>query len=1630
MRCVTTFCAVFIVLTLQTTAAACLPLDFVENCGQWPSETRFVAGRGEMTAILELRGIAVRRGAYRLRLNFEGAAETELIGEAARATQYNFFLGADPARWQSQVVAYTSVLYRGLYHRIDLRVREQDGRLEYDLLLAPNADLDRVRIRCDDIQSLRITPDGALEMQTPAGILRQSPPKTWETLPDGRTRPVDCRFQILDAQHYGFTAPARNPDLPLTIDPGLEWSTYIGGFGSEQVTAAAVALDGTGDVFVAGFMNSPDFPFFTDPNFTWNQNRLFVARLSADGSTLHWATLMGGWYSLITYHGLAAAPDGGVVVAGENFSPDFPTTPGAYDRIANTSDAFVVRLDASGAVVFSTFLGGSNGEKGYAVGFDPAGNIIVGGETSSPDFPTTPGAFDRTYANPSDATQGDAHGDIFITRLTPDGSAITYSTFIGGRSADVLEDMEVDSLGNVNIAGWITGHNIEVFPTTADAFDRTWSGSQDSIFARLRPDGAGSADLKYSTLMGGSNADNFYAIALDPLNPDIITLAGMTWSDNFPVTPGVVKTTNPRASELFESQAAVVARFHVGTRRLLWSTYVGPVGPAANIRATDVTVNSAGEPIVIGLMGDRYFPTTRGAFDRLPEGFLNGGGDFIARLSANASQYLYSTYFGSGDVDSFFLSPRIAYVGGNTVVVAGATGAANFPVTAGAYDKSYNHLDDLGTDAFVFRFTTEPDASGDLTVGTPTPFSPPNGATFPQGSYVGRLQWTEVLDASGIDGYEFQMSSRPDFINAIPGTTHIPEIIYPAPGSGDAGLALGTTYWRVRAYDRAGNVGTWSATSSFRLDVPNSPPAIQFFDTYPRKIVGGQSAVGVLHLDNPAPAGGLTATLHLRYNTSVGFVAPNRPIPVSVPTSVTVPAGAISVLFDITSTPLTSSLAVDVVAILNGIGKSVVLTVETGPETEVASLVVNPNTVTGGNTSTGTITLRQPAPPGGLVVDLATSHPQAARVPASITVPAGEIRATFPITTLPMQFDIDSYVDASTSRSLTRQYIFVKPPGWPKLNSFTLDRTEATGGTIVTGRVDFSGTVPFSVWPAFLDARVMTYSSDPAVAGMSPFVAVWSGNTSESFFFLVHSVPTNTTLQLFAAYDDVVLSQPLLVRAGPPVTLASVTLNVSTVRGTHGGVATVNLSAPAPAGGVSVLFTATDPSIYFSSHPVAFVSQGSTSAMVAFLANAVEETKTVNIVASYGNSSASAPVTVIPSDGAERWVTSVTMNPGTVAAGSSSTGTLTLNEPAPVGGVIVQLFSDSSAAAVPASVTVPQGALSANFLVSTATVTSNVTAKIYALLNFSVGGVLNITAAAAPSPTPAAPTLVSPVNDATVSQPVTFDWNNVANAASYEIQVDDSSTFSAPLVRNMTSTVSQTTVTGLQAVRHWWRVRARNSAGVAGPFSTIRRFTPRATTTTPSAPSLSSLALNPTSVTGGNNSQGTVTLTGAAPSSGAVVTLGSGNASVVSVPSSVTVASGATSASFAITTRAVTASTPVTLFASYSNLTRSATLNVNPPLAGPLAAPSLVSPANDARFSPGANITFDWSDVSGAASYTIQIDDHDSFPSPWLVNQTVTSSTFSTSTLPTRTMWFRVRANDASGNPGNWSSIRRFEVKD
>jgi hypothetical protein len=288
-------------------------------------------------------------------------------------------------------------------------------------------------------------------------------------------------------------------------------------------------------------------------------------------------------------------------------------------------------------------------------------------------------------------------------------------------------------------------------------------------------------------------------------------------------------------------------------------------------------------------------------------------------------------------------------------------------------------------------------------------------------------------------------------------------------------------------------------------------------------------------------------------------------------------------------------------------------------------------------------------------------------------------------------------------------------------------------------------------------------------------------------------------------------------------------------------------------------------------------------------------------------------------------LSSLSVNPTSIVGGRSATGTITLSAPAPNNGVVVSLSNDSSTAAVPANVTVPAGSSSANFAITTPSVTATTTATISA----ASGGVtrtatLTVTAAAPP-----APTLVSPANRATPAQPVTLQWSSIQNATSYDVQVDDTQAMSEPFVANPTVTAPTVTLTDLPVRELWWRVRAQDAAGVFGPFSATRRFTPEGST--PSAATLSAVSMNSAGVVGGSSAIGTVMLTAAAPNGGALISLSSSNSAVATVPANVTIPAGTASATFTIATSSVSASTSVTISATLEVVTKAAVFTVTPP---------------------------------------------------------------------------------------------------
>ena len=861
---------------------------------------------------------------------------------------------------------------------------------------------------------------------------------------------------------------------------------------------------------------------------------------------------------------------------------------------------------------------------------------------------------------------------------------------------------------------------------------------------------------------------------------------------------------------------------------------------------------------------------------------------------------------------------------------------------------AYVHHDSLGQGTFFARvFATDSDFAGGIrslpsnviqyTVFYNNPIGP---APVLQSPIAGEtltlpvtLRWAHVPNPQA-SGYAWQVAKDATFSTIEASYNQTTEAFAVMPP-----LTAGAKFWRVLSQHglssldpqtgASTNANTaWSTTGQFTVSAaPAVPVAITALGlALPQGVYSGPGRPVGVQLSAIAPAGGATVAL-----------SSSNPGLVPLPATLTVAAGFTQNSVEIPIGQVTTATPVLLSATLNGVATSGLLTV-LPPTLNNDPLQSAPVIATGGATMTGFVDLEGGAypgvaPAGGFIVNLSSSS-AAAIVPNAVTIAAGLSGVGFPIQTNPVVATTVVTITASAG-SVSTQWPIRLEPG-PVPTAFFVRPMSTTSGS--QGVVNAGEGVGF-------DQILQVASSNPALAAVPNTVTVFAGSGVGFFNIVTTPVTAQSIVTISVSGGGVTRSAPLTLYPALPA-LTALTVAPTSVVGGASATGTVTLASAAPAGGVGVNLGSNLP--LTASVPASVtVPAGATSAnfTVTTFPSALTS---VQLSAALNNLFQFAAITVGPSPPPPPTgptLSALSLSPTNVTGGSASTGSVTLSAAAPSGGAVVSLSGNSGATAVPASVTVPAGASSANFTVTTTSVTASTSATISAVFaGVTRTAALTVNPSTSPPPaTPAAPTLISPAADATPAQPVTFDWSDVANATSYEIQVDDSSTIAAPFVANQIVSVSQASLGGLPAQRLWWRVRAQNSVGVFGPFSSTQRFTPQAAA---SAPALSAIALNQTSVVGGNTLQGTATLTGAAPSGGALVTMSSSNTSAATVPVSVTVAAGATSASFTVSTVLVTASTPVTIGGTFGGAARSATLTVVPPAAPAELSALSVNPAS------------------------------------------------------------------------------------
>src|SRR5215204_6550628 len=557
-----------------------------------------------------------------------------------------------------------------------MAVRGEGGNLKYEFHLKPGSSVEDVRLGYRGAEGLSVGAGGQLLVQTSLGVLKDAAPVSYQRI-GGERVPVESRYTLKGDGGYGFAVGAYDPRYPLVIDPGLDYSTFLGGGDGDRGGDIAVR---DGRAYVTGGTRSPDFPT-TSGAFDTTHNGLddaFVTKLNASGSALAYSTFLGGGNADDAGQGIAVDADGRAYVTGNTSSPDFPTTTGAFDTTLNSNDAFVTKLNASGsALAYSTFLGGTDSTDEVDQGLGIAvrnGTAYVTGESASADYHTTSGAFDRTFNG--------GIADAFVSKLNASGSALAYSTFLGGTdSTDEVDQGLGIAVRNGTV--YVTGESASAdYPTTTGAYDTSYNGGSSDVFV-TKLNASGSA-LAYSTFLGGTNDDIGWDIAVLDGRAYV---TGQTASADFPTTTGAFDRTFNGGT--FPGDA-FVTKLNASGSALAYSTFLG--GTFTD-RGESIAVDGSGRAYVTGFTSSTDFPTTSGAFDRT----FNGGGDaFVTKLNASGSELAYSTFLGGAGSDA---SSDIAVDGMGRTYVTGQTSSFDYPTTPGAFDRTFNG----GGDAFVTK---------------------------------------------------------------------------------------------------------------------------------------------------------------------------------------------------------------------------------------------------------------------------------------------------------------------------------------------------------------------------------------------------------------------------------------------------------------------------------------------------------------------------------------------------------------------------------------------------------------------------------------------------------------------------------------------------------------------------------------------------------------------------------------------------------------------------------------------------------------------------------------------------------------------------------------------------------------
>jgi hypothetical protein len=637
-----------------------LPLHFEPNVGQTDGRVRFLARGGGMTAFFtdaETVMLLGRSEQTVVRMRLENAGQPRrMVGLEKMPGVSNYFIGNEPAKWLTDVPHYGRIEYAGVYPGIDVVWYGNQRQLEYDFVVAPGADAKQIQVAYDGVESAKVDAHGDLILLTALGPIRQQKPRVYQEI-GGKRVEVGASYAIVARNRVSFELAKYDRRRELRIDPVvLVYSTYLAGNGADF--GLGIAVDASGSAYITGYTSSTNFPIVSAAQTSYGgKSDVFVTKLTPAGSGVVYSTYLGG-SDADEGAGIAVDGSGSAYVTGFTYSIDFPTTNSPIQRSNGTTNggtnAFVTKLTPAGSgLMYSTYLGGTKSDYGQGIALDATNAAYVTGVASSADFPLQ-SAIQGTY--------GGGSSDAFVAKLSPAGTSLVYSTFLGGSGADGGQGIAVDTSGSAYVTGYTA--SITDFPHVSylPGFGVN-QGSTDAFVTKLNPAGTG---LVYSTYLGGANFDSGHAIAVDAGGSAYVT--GYTQSANFPIASAYQSVFQGGSGDAFLTKLAPAGN------ALTYSTYLGGNG---DDQGFGIAVDGTGSAYVTGYTASSNFPIES------PIQTSQGGEDvFVTRFNLAGNGLVYSTFLGGSGAD---IGYAIAIDAAGSAYVTGSTSSINFP-TASAYE--------------------------------------------------------------------------------------------------------------------------------------------------------------------------------------------------------------------------------------------------------------------------------------------------------------------------------------------------------------------------------------------------------------------------------------------------------------------------------------------------------------------------------------------------------------------------------------------------------------------------------------------------------------------------------------------------------------------------------------------------------------------------------------------------------------------------------------------------------------------------------------------------------------------------------------------------------------------------------